>query len=206
MNNPCSFIPREPKDFIGQTAKLAHLLWRKAETVKQTPQAVKMLVIGPPGTGKTAVMDMFASRLAGHSCQVESINGRNVTAEQVRAWHETACYRPLCGGYRVIIINELDLATACAQDLLLSLLDSMPPWFAVLATSNQNLSGLAERFQTRFQQFRVASPDSMTIAGFLHHFGLNGECANIAEKSKGNVRAALLDAQSVLDCKELEAA
>lgn len=150
-------------------------------------------------------MNMFASQLAGHPCQVESINGRDVSVDVVRQWKANCQYRPLCGGYAVIVINELDLATPAAQDLLLSFLDCLPAHCAVLATSNQSLAGLAERFQTRFQQFRLSPPSAAEIAALLENFGLNGQSAGVAERAKGNVRAALLDAQSVLDAKELAA-
>jgi hypothetical protein len=77
----------------------------------------------------------------------------------------------------------------------------LSPWRAVLATSNQRLDQLSERFQTRFQQFRLAPPAETEIAAFLQQFGLNGEAQAIVTKTKTNVRAALLDAQSVIDCK-----
>lgn len=201
---PCMFIPAVAGDFIGSANKLARILERKADALRMAPCAVKLLVIGAPGTGKTALLNSFAGRLAGHSCQIETLNGRDLTIETVRQWRKDACYRPLCGGYSIKLVNELDLATPAAQDLLLSYLDDLPPWIAFLATSNLNLSALAERFQTRLQQFRLSPPAAKEIAALVEGFGVDSVmAAQIADKAKGNVRAALLDAQSILDAREL---
>jgi replication-associated recombination protein RarA len=198
--NPSTFIPATPLAFIGPARKLAAVLERKAAAMLPEGLPARMLLTGVPGCGKTSLANMFAGLLARHTTSVEAINGRNVTADCVRSWNDAAQYRPITGGFSVKVINELDTATPQAQDLLLSYLDELRPFHAVVATSNQALSGLSERFQSRFQHFRLAVPSAEEITEFLHRFGLNGQSEAIARTCKGNVRAALLDAQSVLDC------
>jgi replication-associated recombination protein RarA len=200
--NPANYIPLKSADFIGQSAKLGALLERKAVS---GASSVKVLIVGSPGCGKTALCNLYAKLAAKHSTCVESVNGRNVDVGLVRRWQESACYRPMTGGMSVKIVNELDTATSAAQDVLLTYLDEMPAHIAFLATSNLNLSALAERFQTRLQQFRLAVPSSKEIAGLLGKFGIEESLGfKIGERAKGNVRAALLDAQSILDARELE--
>jgi len=197
---PANYRPRQPGDFIGPAARLASVLERKARHARETGNALKLLLRGEPGTGKTSLVNMVSDILAGHKTQVESINGRNVTIEAVRRWGDSLPYRSLHAGFRVIIVNEFDTIPGAAQDALLSLLDDLPDNWAFLATSNARLDQITDRLQTRLQQFTVSLPSEAEIAGLLERFGCNGQSGRIAAGCKGNVRAALLDAQSVLDC------
>ena len=203
MNTPDTYIPLHPADFVGPSARLAAILQRKTIEARRNPRAVKVLVVGPPGNGKTAIVNMAASLMAGHATQIESVNGRNVDVELVRRWMREAQYCGMAGGMVVKVVNELDTATPAAQDLLLTYLDELPAHVAFLATSNLNLSALAERFQTRLQQFRLAVPSANEIAALLERWVDPATALAIATRAKGNVRAALLDTQSILDCQQL---
>jgi replication-associated recombination protein RarA len=197
---PSSFTPCTPGAFIGPAAKLATVLERKARASLASGTTMKLLLHGMPGTGKTAIANMLSGILADHPTQIESLNGRNVDIERVRGWKSSIQYRGMHGGYRVLVINEGDTIPAAAQDALLTLLDDLPSHWAVLVTCNSRLDQLTPRFQTRFQQFAVMVPSAQEITTLLESFGLNGQSARIAESCKGNVRSALLDAQSILDC------
>jgi len=63
----------------------------------------------------------------------------------------------------------------------------------------------SERFETRLQQFRVGSPAAAEIAAFLvSHWRIRkARAMEIAGGANGNVRAACLDAQSVLDVERI---
>jgi DNA polymerase III delta prime subunit len=124
-----------------------------------------------------------------------------VNAEVVRRWTEESRY--VASRYQVVIVNEIDTVTTAAQDLMLSYLDGLGGRRAVIGTSNLNLSDLTPRFQSRFQQIQVKSPITSEIEAFLQSFGLNGAAKAIAEKCAGDVRAALNDAQTVLDAQFL---
>src|SRR5208282_5489038 len=142
----------------------------------------------------------LAQLLAGHSTQIESINGRNVTAERVRAWQESSLYLPLYGKYTVRIVNELDTCGPVAQDILLTYLDELPRFTAFIGTSNMNLSQLSERFQTRSQQFKVSPPVTEEIITLVSQWTIPKQiAAQIAVGCGGNVRAALMDTQNIID-------
>jgi hypothetical protein len=69
-----------------------------------------------------------------------------------------------------------------------------------IGTSNLQLSALVARFQTRLQQFKVEPPDTDSILSFLRQWPLKEfQARQAAVGCAGNVRAALLDAQSFLD-------
>lgn len=197
---PSVYVPRCAIEFIGPAFKLASLFDHKAAACQQSKNAVKVLIYGAPGIGKTALANYLASLLTVHPTEIESVNGRSVSVELIRHWQQSAYYGSLLGGYTVKIVNELDTCPRAAQDLLLTYLDEIGPRTAFLGTSNLELSLLAERFQSRLQQFKLAAPDTTVLAEFLGQWPLAPKvCAQIAVGSGGNVRAALLDAQSVLE-------
>lgn len=209
MNNPADFIPTEPDQFIGQARTIALMLEAKAKTLldAKKPAAVKMLFFGVPGCGKTRLVEMFAKRLAWHPIAIESTNGRNLTIDVVRRWQEASCYLSIGGQWSIKICNELDVAPTAAQDLMLTWLDTLPSHTAFLGTSNLQLMSLSERFETRLQQFKVEPPSTEEIAEFLQkHWKFNQQRAmELAVGSGSNVRAALLDAQSILDVQRIAA-
>jgi len=197
---PSVYVPRSASEFIGPAFKLASLFDHKAANCRKAGDTVKVLIYGAPGIGKTALANYLASQLTVHPTEIESVNGRSVSVELIRHWQQSACYGSLLGGYTVKIINELDTCPRAAQDLLLTFLDEMGPRTAFIGTSNLELSLLAERFQSRLQQFKLAAPDTSALVDFIARWQLPPKlCAQIAVGSGGNVRAALLDAQSVME-------
>ncbi len=200
-SNPADYVPASPADFIGKANAIARLLESKAEALRTAGRGkAKLLLFGPPGVGKTRLAEYFANSIAGHATNIESINGRNVNLDIVRRWQEASRYRPLYGLFNVKIVNELDTCPAFAQDLLLTYLDEMPDCTAFIGTSNLKLDDLAERFQSRLQQFKVGAVDEADVQKLLASFRIPAAKAReIAFQCGGNVRAALLDAQSVQD-------
>jgi len=90
--------------------------------------------------------------------------------------------------------------------LLLSYLDEIGSATVFIGTSNLQLNQLAERFQTRLQQFRVDNAPSDELADFLTQWNIPLPMAHqIAVGPGGNVRAALLDAQTFLDAQAIAA-
>jgi hypothetical protein len=67
----------------------------------------------------------------------------------------------------VKVANEFDRCSRDAQDLLLTMLDRMPPGHAFLATTNLDIGNLTERLQTRFLPVRLQPPENEAIAAFL---------------------------------------
>jgi hypothetical protein len=97
--------------------------------------------------------------------------------------------------------NEITCLPA-AQDLLLTYLDHMPPNTAFIGTSNLDLRQFTERFQSRLQQFKVSTPENDDIEKLIKRWKVaKVNASQIAVGCGGNVRAALLDAQSFLDAE-----
>lgn len=182
-----------PHPLIGHAGDLAGLL---SLTLAGSPRH-KLLFTGSPGVGKTAVAERLAMQLTESSFGVETVNGRNVTIHVVRDWQFDFATSALFGtGWKVKVINEIDLCQRDAQDALLSFLDELPANRAVIGTSNLELGSLSERFRTRFSRYEVKAPSSAEIQDLLMaQEDLPASIARqIATLCAGNVRAALLDA------------
>lgn len=194
--NPANYKPTCPKDLIGKAAKMAVAIFEHATKTKHEGGTFRVLFHGGPGTGKTTIANMIAEVLATDRIDIESTNGRSVTIDVVRDWQRNNRMGSLFGGWRVKIINEIDLVPVAAQDLMLTYLDELGPKTAVIGTSNENVGGLQERFRSRFQMVNVPAPTESEIADWLKgrwNVATKG-AAWIAAGCCGNVRQALLDA------------
>jgi len=176
---------------IGHAGHLAATLRSELDTTRP----VKLLFHGEPGIGKTKLAEAVAESL-GNKWDVEAVNGRNVTIDLVREWQHSL-HSSMFGSWKVKIINEADLMTAPAQDLMLSVLDEMPAQRAIICTSNLSLKDFQTRFHTRFIKKKVEPPTQEEIANLLCEHGLPADqAAFIAVACGGNVRAALNDAEA----------
>ena len=200
--SPSEFIPKCPDDLLGPPAKLAVAVMAHAMRIKAENRChLKVCLCGQPGTGKTTIANMIADALSVQPMEVERVNGRNVTIETVREWQKNACYGSMFGGWTVKVINELDLVPMAAQELMLSYLDELRPRFAIIGTSNESTDTLSERFLSRFQIIKVASPDQPLIRAWLVKKWKVSETAAqwISMSCCGNVREALLQSASYIN-------
>ena len=200
--SPMNWRPQTAEDLIGQAGAVARAQCRKATRLTADAAAtMKLLLYGPPGVGKTSVVELVALQLAGSPLAIEDYNGREVTVDVVRQWMSQLPYGSLFGAWSVKVVNELDRCSREAQDLLLTYLDRLPPGRAFLGTSNLQLDLLTERFQTRFQAIKLLPPTTEELAAFLAaRWSVPAATATqIAMGSGGCVRAALADLESWLD-------
>jgi replication-associated recombination protein RarA len=189
---------------IGQPGEVGRKLLAKAGRLKASRDGnLKLLLIGPPGIGKTSIVDLLARELGGTPWAVEEANGKSVTIETVKHWMVQLPYGCLYSDWSIKLVNELDRCSRDAQDLMLSYLDKLPPGRAFMGTSNLDLNQLTERLQTRFQVVRLKAPDSEEIAAFLkRHWDAPEAVINmIAVGCGGNVRAALADLENYFDAR-----
>lgn len=176
---------------------------------------LKLLFHGDPGTGKTDCARRLADLAAGHKLGVEHVNGKNVTVDVVREWQYEAHGTSLFGNIAVKLIDEFDRCSRDAQDLMLTYLDDIKPYRAVIATTNLALDGKADdgkyilpRLSSRFQCYHFVPPKLDDIARFIsREFGIVEPVAvQLARGADGNVRAAMLDAEAWLDAQAAQKA
>lgn len=198
---PNEFVPASPKDLLAPASKLAVQSIENALRIKDNPNGhLKICYHGERGGGKTSIVNMVADVLANHPMDIERINGRDVTVEKIRDWQMNSCYGSMFGGWKVKIINELDVVPMAAQDLALSFLDELCPRIAIIGTTNQKGETLSDRFLSRFQPVKVPSPQQARLKKWLVRKWKLPKSADdwIALSSCGDVREALHQATSYL--------
>lgn len=198
---PNDFIPQTPGDLLAPASTLAAKSIANAQRIRNNPNArLKVCYYGPRGTGKTSLVNMLAAALAAHPSEIERINGRNVTIEVVRQWQIDGHYPALFGGWKIKLINELDLVPMAAQELMLSYLEELRSQVAIIGTSNEDASTLSDRFMSRFQSVHVPAPPESDLKQWLvKKWKLSRSAADwIALSSCGDVREALNQATSYL--------
>ncbi len=195
-----------PSQLIGKTGLIGQVLQTKIPLIKRgeltDPLDRRLLFTGPPGVGKTELARMLAFQLAGDPINVEFRMGSQVNVEVVRDWLRNAPYRPLIGDMTVRLIDELDTVPTQAVTELRQYLDALPRTVALLATTNKTVKDLVEPLQTRFAVWKFDGVQTSVVAEFLvRRFPELPPAilAEIARKTNGNVRAALIDASSERD-------
>jgi replication-associated recombination protein RarA len=198
---PTEYKPKKLADFIGPARRCAELLDRAIALAKPTGAPIKFLINGKPGVGKSSLAEYFQQQLGVTKWSTRKLNGTEVKCEVVDEMSASMAYKDMFGGYRLIWIDEADKIPSLAQVRILSFLDDLPRYAAVVCTSNCKLSEFEPRFQTRFQPLEIEGPTGEELFEFLkqflpdtHHATLKG----IATFACGNVRAALLDCQNAL--------
>lgn len=189
-------------DLIGPARRAADILLAKCGRLRDAGEGVlKVLLWGPPGTGKTTVANLVAAALADHKLAIESTNGANVNAEFVRQIAEKMATSCLWSDWRVLVVNEADKMSPQAEVLLLTVLDELPERRACLFTSNLAPQQMSQRFQSRLQQFELGVPQDAEIYGhIISRWGVPKSVAiSIVKGAAGDVRMALNDAETYAD-------
>jgi DNA polymerase III delta prime subunit len=119
----------------------------------------------------------------------------------MRDWLHDLRYRS--DEWRVYWIEEADALNREVEVLMLQFLDDMPEKTAALLTSNESMSGISGRLQSRTQVIRFDRPSTNDVASFLlrHWPELENDASEIANTNGGDIRASLNDAQMHLDVK-----
>ena len=173
-----------PPKYIGKTALHAANLWKQIPKLQTStdPDERRYLFTGPPGLGKTNLAEHFAAALSGDtfehvharmSLNVDIINGQSCCIEVVRRWQELGLYRPMFGGCRVIIVDEIDATSSAALNELRSYLDRLPVAVVFIGTTNKKTHELQEQLQSRFKVCAFEKiPDAAIHEWLVNEFGL----------------------------------
>ena len=198
---PSHFKPKAPADFIGHAGLIATQLdtWLAASIPEGAPG--KFLFLGKPGVGKSALADYVMARLKSDRWHTILLNGKQVGIDQLEDIARSLHYKELFGTYRVIRFEEVDALSHAAQVRALTLCDELPPYTAVIGTSNCKVEDLEERFHSRFLCFIVKPPPADAIETLLRKLAPTlpaSTVRQIATFACGNVRLALLEADTAL--------
>lgn len=191
---------------IGPAATALKVLRVKASRLAAEKRPLKCLLYGPHGTGKTETALTLARELAGDGSNIERMNGKEISIDYARQLKSRMHTRPLMGGCFIILADECDGMSMDAKDMILSVLDQMPEWYAFIGTSNLDLVNDPKlrhaRFQTRLHTLEVGPPSNDEILAHvltLHPTVPEAIARKIVELNEGCVRSSLIDAENYLD-------
>ncbi|MEI7732678.1 MAG: AAA family ATPase [Verrucomicrobiota bacterium] len=204
MKLPSNHTPLTHGDFVGPARHIAPLLDEAIRCANENDRApIKMIFLGPPGTGKSALARYMQHQLKCHpKWSTVKLNGSQVDLETVENLASSLHLRDLFSEWKFIWFEEIDQCTPKAQVRLLTLLDDQPTGTAIVCTSNCKLNELESRFQSRWKFFDVKPPTAADIHGLLVSYGLDEATASqISTFACGNVRAALLDAELAMQAQ-----
>jgi len=195
--------PKTPEDLIGKARAVARVFYAKVRSGAANP--IRLLCYGPPGVGKSATCRVISHALVEHPVLLHHVSAKQITPDHVRNWMNDFRYHN--DQWRVYWIEEVDAVHPDVEVLLLQFLDELPDKNAVLATSNEKMSGIEDRFQSRCQAVRFEKPQVEEVEKFLlkHWPELGIVAREIAETNNGDVRASLNDAQMHLDVQRYKA-
>lgn len=109
------YQPRKIDDFIGVEGPK-----RLFRNLLQAPRSVAVLLVGPPGCGKTTLGLAFADELPG---TLHHISSQKCDVAALDRLSEQCQYSPVRGSFHVVLVDEADQMTDKAQLQLLSRLD-----------------------------------------------------------------------------------
>jgi replication-associated recombination protein RarA len=198
---PSSYKPKTPDQFIGSARRAAGRLDKLIAASSTDGAPIKVLLLGKPGIGKSALAEYCCSKIGCDRFNTTLLNGTQVKIEEVEAIARSLHYKELFGSYRVLRFEEVDKMSNVAQVRMLTLLDELPPYSAVIATSNCALTELEERFQSRFLVLELQPPPDSEIGDLLLKLAPalpEPSIRQVMTFACGNVRRALLDADKVM--------
>ena len=109
------YQPRRIEDFIGLEGPK-----RLFQSLLTAPRPVAIMLVGPPGSGKTTLTMAFADQLPG---TLHHISSQKCDVAALDRLNETLAYYPAHGKFHIVKIDEADQMTDKAQLQLLSRLD-----------------------------------------------------------------------------------
>lgn len=175
--------------------------WAKIEAAVQTNTASNMIIVGPPGCGKSLFLKFALTGRQVLHIECTANSGLRDVRDSIRMF---ACgSRSPEGNLRWIVFKHADYLTSDTQAFLRRMLET---------TSNstrfvfecREVGAMSEPILSRATLFNLCTPDETEIKYEIQRrtgFGLPAETVNaICSLSFGNVRAAILNALAAQTC------
>ncbi|MHA1950498.1 MAG: replication factor C large subunit [Candidatus Thorarchaeota archaeon] len=196
--------PKSRSDLVGNLETINSLQNWIESWLSGIPSRKAALLIGPPGTGKTASVGAISNDLNMELVEFNSSDKRNKDSIQTLVWR-AASQMTLDGRNRLILLDEVDGLSGTSDRggvgaILKVIKDSVHP--IVMTANNPNSPRLKDLFKVcKVFSFGLIDGDDMTVV-LKHILSENSKTMTddileeIIENAGGDLRAAVSDLES----------
>jgi len=196
--------PRSLKLIVGNSDVIASIKTWVLSWSKSLPEKRAVLLIGPPGIGKTATVGALANELNMELVEFNSSDNRNKDSIETLVWR-AASQQTLDGRPRIILLDEVDGLSGTGDRggvgaIVKVIQDSVHP--IIMTANDPDSPRLKDLFKVcQVYPFEQISHDCITgvlvrIAKENHAEVTQSVISQIADNSAGDLRAAISDLES----------
>ena len=203
---PERYRPESIKDIVGNTASVKGLKDWIESWITGTPSVKAVLLIGPPGVGKTASIGALSRDYNLELVEFNSSDKRNKGAIEDHVW-KAATQQTLDGRLRIILLDEVDGLSGTSDrggvNAILKIIDETG--HPIVMTANDPHSPRLSSLIKKCKIFTFSSIEPKHMMDVLRKIvAIQGaelsedKMEEIVEQSGGDLRAAISDLETVL--------
>ncbi|MFW9798868.1 MAG: replication factor C large subunit [Candidatus Thorarchaeota archaeon] len=203
---PERYRPESLEHVVGNAESLRGLRTWIESWLRGTPSTNAVLLIGPPGVGKTASVGALSRDYDMELVEFNSSDKRNKGVVQDLVW-KAATQQTLDGRLRIILLDEIDGLSGTSDrggvSAILEIIDETG--HPIVMTANDPHSPRLKDLVKRCKVFTFASIETEDVLGVLRRIVSvqkvelpDDKMDEIAEQSGGDLRAAISDLETTV--------